>query len=90
MEMQQENDRIKTVGIYCKAIVTKFTNMGVNVNGNNPLATIEIQILPDYEPAFSATVKGAIKESSVPLYQPGKEIFVKYDPNDKKKAAIVH
>lgn len=89
-ELQKTNDLIKTTGTYCKAIVTKFTNMGVNVNGNNPLVTIEVQVLPNYEPAFSATVKGAIKESSIPLFQPGEEIFVKYDPNDKTKVAIEH
>ncbi len=89
-EMQKLNDEIKAIGIYSKAIVTKFTNMGVNVNGNNPLASIEIQVLPDNEPAFAATVKGAIKHSSISLYQPGEEIFVKYDPNDRTRVAIEH
>lgn len=89
-DLQRENDQIKAIGIYCKAIVTKYTNMGVNVNGNNPLATIEVQVLPENEPAFGATVKGAIKETSVPLFQPGEEIYVKYDPNDKTKVTIEH
>lgn len=89
-ELQRENDRIKSIGIYSKAIVTKFTNMGVNVNGNNPLATIEVQVMPENEPAFGATVKGAIKNSSIPLFQPGEEIFVKYDPGDKTKVTIEH
>jgi hypothetical protein len=89
-ELQRENTRIKEIGIYSKAIVTKFTNMGVNVNGNNPLATIEVQVLPDNEPAFGATVKGAIKNSSIPLFQAGEEIFVKYDPSDKTKVTIEH
>jgi divalent metal cation (Fe/Co/Zn/Cd) transporter len=90
LELQKENDQIKAIGIYSKAIVTKFTNLGVNINGNNPLASIEIQVLPDNEPAFAATVKNPIKESSVPLFQPGEEIFVKYDPNDKTRVAIEH
>lgn len=89
-ELQRTNDAIKATGIYSKAIVTKFTNMGINVNGNNPLATIEVQVLPDNEPAFGATVKGAIKDTSVPLFQPGEEIFVRYDPNDKTKVTIEH
>lgn len=90
LEMEAENNRIRSVGIYSKAIVTKFTNMGVNINGNNPLATIEIQVLPENEPAFGAVAKNAIKNSSIPLFQPGEEIFVKYDPNDKTKVAIEH
>jgi hypothetical protein len=89
-EMQKENDQIKINGIYSKAIVTKFTNMGVNVNGSNPLATLEIQVMPDNEPAFGAIVKGVIKQSSIPLYQPGEEIFVKYDPVDRTKVTIEH
>lgn len=89
-ELQKANELIKATGIYSKAIVTKFTNMGVMVNGNNPLATIEVQVLPDNEPAFGATVKGAIKDTSVPLFQPGEEIFVRYDPNDKTKVTIEH
>jgi hypothetical protein len=89
-EMQKEHESIKAIGIYSKAIVTKFTNMGVNVNGNNPLASIEIQVMPDNEPAFAATVKGAIKNSSIPLYQPGEEIFVKFDPNNKTRVTIEH
>jgi len=89
-EMQKDSERIKSIGIYSKAIVTKFTNMGVNVNGNNPLATMEIQVLPDNEPAFGATVKGVIKDSSISLYQAGEEIFVKYDPIDKTKVTIEH
>lgn len=88
--LEQENNRIRSVGIYSKAIVTKFTNMGVNINGNNPLATIEVQVLPDNEPAFGATAKNAIKSTSIPLFQPGEEIFIKYDPNDKTKIAIEH
>lgn len=89
-ELQKSNDAIKATGIYSKAIVTKFTNMGIMVNGNNPLATIEVQVLPDNEPAFGATVKGAIKDTSIPLFQPGEEIFVRYDPTDKSKVTIEH
>ena len=89
-EMEAENNRIKAIGIYSKAIVTKYTAMGVNVNGNNPLVTLEIQVLPDDEPAFGATVKGVIKQTSVQLFKPGEEIFVKYDPYDKTKVSIEH
>ena len=51
---------------------------------------MEIQVLPDNEPAFSSIVKGVIKDTNVSFYQPGEEIFVKYDPNDKSKVAIEH
>lgn len=89
-EMEKENNRIRAIGIYCKAIVTQYTPMGVNVNGNNPLVTLDIQVLPENAPAFPATVKGVIAVASVSKYQPGEEIFVKYDPADKTKVSIEH
>jgi hypothetical protein len=87
-EMQKENERISAVGIFSKAIVTKYVPMGINVNGNNPLVTLEIQVLPDNSPAFAAMAKGVIMETSVHKYQPGKEIFIKYDPSDKTKTTV--
>ncbi len=89
-EMEKVNQDIRSTGIYCKAIVTKYTAMGVNVNGDNPLVTMEVQVLPDNEPAFAGTVKCVIKNTSIPLYQPGEEIFVKYDQYDKSKVAVEH
>ena len=64
--------------------------MGVYINGNNPYTEIEVEVLPGDGPAFEAKVKGAISEQSVPKYQPGQEIFVKYDASDKSKVAIDH
>lgn len=90
MAMEKENQSIKAVGIYCKAIVTKYTPMGVNINGPNPLVTLELQVLPDNEPAFAGTAKAVIKQTSIPLFQPGEEIFVRYDPNDKTRVAVEH
>lgn len=90
LEMDKANQHIRATGTYAKAIVTKYTYMGVNVNGNNPLVTLEIQVLPHNEPAFPATVKAVIKEENIPKYQPGEDIGVKYDLNDRSKVAIDH
>lgn len=90
MELNESNEQIRRDGVYAKAIVTKYTFMGVNVNGNNPLVTLEIQVLPHNEPAFPATVKAAIKNENIPKYQPGEDIGVKYMLNDRSKVAIDH
>lgn len=90
MKQQQEGDAIRLTGTSSRAIVKKYTWLGVYINGNNPYAELEIEVLPDNAPAFQGKVKGAISEQSVEKYQPGKEIFVKYDPNDHCKLTIDH
>ncbi|MFZ1786158.1 MAG: hypothetical protein WAU23_13215 [Ferruginibacter sp.] len=87
---QQEGDMIRISGRSARAIVKKYTWLGIYVNGNNPYAEMEIEVMPDDKPAFAAKVKGAIKEESVSKYQPGEEIFVKYDLYDVTKVAIDH
>lgn len=90
MKDQQEGDAIRLTGRPARAIVKKYTWLGVNINGNNPYAQLEVEVLPDDAPAFSATVKAAIKEESVPKYQPGGEIFVKYNAYDLTRVVIDH
>ncbi len=90
MKSQQRDDAIRLTGKPARAIVKKYTWLGVYINGNNPYAEIEIEVMPSDAPAFSAKVKGAVSEQSVSKYQPGEEIFVKYDAYDITKVAIDH
>ena len=90
MKDQQRDDAIRLGGKAARAIVKKYTWLGININGNNPYAEIEVEVMPADAPAFAAKVKGAIQESSVSKYQPGEEIFVKYDAYDTTKVAIDH
>lgn len=90
MKEQQQGDATRLTGVSARAIVKTYTWLGVNINGNNPYAEMEIEVLPADGPSFAAKVKGAISEQSVPKYQPGEEIFVKYDAYDKSKVAIDH
>lgn len=90
MKEQREGDAIRLTGISARAIVKTYTALGVNINGNNPYVEMEIEVLPADKPAFAAKVKGAISEQSVSKYQPGEEIFVKYDNYDHSKVAIDH
>ena len=90
MKEQQEGDAIRLTGVSARAIVKKYTFLGVNINGNNPYSEMEIEVLPANAPSFTAKVKGAIAEQSISKYQPGEEIFVKYDAYDQTKVAIDH
>ena len=90
MSNQQAGDLIRLTGKPARAIVKKYTWLGIYVNGNNPYAELEIEVLPADAPAFESKVKGPISEQSVAKYQPGQEIFVKYDTNDQTRVAIDH
>lgn len=87
-ELQKENDAILLSGRPARAIIKKMTPLGVNVNGNNPYVLLELEVLPDSTPAFSGTAKGVIAEASLPKYQPGCTVYVKYDLYDNSKVVV--
>ncbi|MEO7923231.1 MAG: hypothetical protein ABIR30_06090 [Chitinophagaceae bacterium] len=89
-QLQKDNDAISVSGRPARAIIKKYTWLGVNVNGNNPFVELEVEVLPEGLASFSGKVKGVIAEASVPKYQPGSEIFVKYDLYDNSKVCIDH
>lgn len=90
MKEQEEGQVISNTGKSARAIIKKYSWLGVNVNGNNPYVELELEILPEHSVAFSGKAKGVIAEASVPKYQPGQEIFVKYDYYDNSKVVIDH
>jgi hypothetical protein len=90
VDIDAKNKEIFAYGKSSKAIVTKYTWLGIYVNGNNPAVELEVQVMPPDIPAFPATMVGVIVETSVPKYQVGEEIYVKYDPNNLSKVTIEH
>ncbi len=89
-QLQKDNDALKVSGRSARAIIKKYTWLGAYVNGNNPYVELEVEILPENSSSFSAKAKGVIAEASVNKYQPGCEIFVKYDLYDNSKVVIDH
>jgi hypothetical protein len=89
-KMQQDNNAVSATGKPARAIIKKYTWLGSYVNGNNPFVELELEVLPENSPSFSAKTKGVIAEASVPKYQPGQEIFVKYDWYDNSKVVVDH
>jgi hypothetical protein len=89
-KINDENNKLMTYGESARAIVTKFIPMGINVNGDNPAVTLELEVLPQSRASFKATAKGVIMSTSVPKFQPGEEIFVKFDPNNISMVTIEH
>lgn len=91
--LQQVNDdnvKLMAYGQSSKAIITNYTWLGVYVNGNNPFVSLDVEVIPDGDKPFKAVTKGVVKEESVPKFQPGKEVWVKYDPDDNSKVVVDH
>ncbi len=86
----EENIQLMSYGTESKAIVTKYTWLGVYVNGENPFVEVEVQVMPTTGTPYKGKAMGVIQTASVPKYQPGAEIYVKYDPNNPSKITMYH
>jgi hypothetical protein len=89
-QLEKDNEAIRVSGRPARAIIKKNTWLGAYVNGNNPWVELELEVLPEASPSFSAKARGVISEASVNKYQPGCEIYVKYDLYDNSKVALDH
>jgi hypothetical protein len=89
-KVNDENLQISAIGESSRAIVTNYKWLGVYVNGNNPFVSLDLEVLPESGRSFKAQAKGVIAEQSVSKFQPGEEIFVKFNPDDTSKVTIEH
>ena len=87
-EVQRLNDSVSLSGRSARAIIKNYKWLGAYVNGNNPYVELDVEVLPENSTSFSGKAKGVIAEASVEKYQPGKEIYVKYDLYDNSKIVI--
>lgn len=85
---QAQAERLNQVGRPATAIITAFNPLGINVNGNNPAATLLVKVMPSDAPPFDSKITGVFASTGLHKYQPGKEVFVKYDPIDTSTVAI--
>lgn len=90
VEFDAKNKRIPIGSPKARAIVTKYTWLGMYVNGNNPAVELEVEVLAADRPAFTAKVYGVIHEQSVHKYQTGEDIYVRYEPHDITNITIEH
>ncbi len=84
------SEEIIATGEEAPAKITLANWMGVHVNGNNPLMHFMLEVIPPGKPPFMAEVSGVIAEASLPRYQPGETIAVKFDPKDQTRVALFH
>jgi hypothetical protein len=88
--LNQMQESIIKSGKSARAIIKNYKWLGAYVNGQNPYAELELEVLPENSVSFSGKAKGVISENAVHKYQPGKEIHVKYDLYDNSKIVIDH
>jgi hypothetical protein len=70
------------------AVVLSAFPLGMNVNGNNPAMSFILDVRPAARASFQAEAKGVVAEASVANYQPGKPVWVKFDPADTTRVVI--
>lgn len=87
-QVHKDNEALLVSGRPARAIIKKNTFLGVNITGNNPYVELELEVLPDHAPSFTGKAKAAISEISLPKYQPGCTIYVKYDLYDNSKVVV--
>ncbi len=85
----QRNRRILDTGEAAAAIILECLPLNVHVDGDNPAMEFRLKVLPANDAPFEARATAVIMQESASRYQPGSEIDVKFDPNDREHAAIV-
>jgi prepilin signal peptidase PulO-like enzyme (type II secretory pathway) len=83
-------EAIRANGQSAPATVLRSWDMGIMVNGENPLMGFMLEVHPVNAPVFTAETQGVIMTQAVPKYQPGQTIYVKFDPKDTTRVAIDH
>ena len=89
-QMKTMQDDIGARGVSASAMILTASDTNVKVNGDNPLMTFQLQVQATDRAPFQATAQGVVGLSATAKYQPGKTIWVKYDPSDSTKVILDH
>lgn len=89
-DIAKEENRIRDIGVEAKAVIKTSNWTNIYVNGKNEFRHFDLMVMPNDQPAFEAECFGLISEMASLKYTAGKEIWVKYDPSDKKKVTLYH
>ena len=75
-------------GVIAKAEVLSYKVDAAAFRPGADLAIFELKVLPENESPFTATATCVVSPESAFKYQPGKSIFVRYDPMNRQKLVI--
>jgi hypothetical protein len=89
-QMKAMQDDVGARGVSAPALILTASDTNVKVNGDNPLMTFQLQVQATDRAPFQATTQGVVGVSATAKYQPGKTVWVKYDPSDASKVILDH
>lgn len=75
-------------GVDATAVITRTWDTGMRIN-DNPRVGMQLQVQPPNGALFQVDVEQTVSIVHMPMYQPGVNLQVKYDPANPKNIAIV-
>jgi type II secretory pathway pseudopilin PulG len=84
------NMQLLETGEAAPATVMNIMPLGLMVNGDNPAVRFQLEVHPTNRPMFIGQSVGVISAASLPKFQPGATISVKFDPNDISRVTVAH
>lgn len=82
------NKELLAKGEEAEATILRAWEMGIRVNGDNPFMGFLLEVRPNNQPVFTAEAQAPIMRANVPKYQPGRNIHVRFDPNDQTRVTL--
>lgn len=87
-QMKSPQCDLQTRGISAPAQIQSAGNMGIMVDGVNPLIHLQLLVQATDRAPFPATVQTAVSMNDLAKYQPGATINVKYDPTNPNNVIL--
>ena len=79
--------KVLQTGVAATATIVSVRDTGSRIN-DDPVVGIRLQVQPPSGPSFQVEVKETVSILQIPLFQPGAQLDVKYDPADQTRVAI--
>jgi hypothetical protein len=87
MAQMTKQANLQATGVSCAATVVAVRETGMVIN-MEPVAELDLTVLPDGLPPYPATIQQAVSQFYIPRIQPGASLSVKVDPNDPSSIFI--
>jgi hypothetical protein len=89
MRLQHEREELRRTGTSAPAKVVRYAPIGIYVNGDNPTVNLTLEVHPPGGEPFMAEAFGnPVAETSIPKFQPGEMVTVRYDSRSPGKVAL--
>ena len=80
--------RVLQTGVAATATIVRVWDTGTRIN-DNPQVGMHLQVQPSTGAPFQAEIKETVSIVQMPMFQPGAQLEVKYDPAQPNNVAIV-